>query len=57
MSKLNDLTVVADIGARYGIHPSWNGFDAPLRYVAFEPDTEEAERLRALYSKTPIFSY
>jgi FkbM family methyltransferase len=57
MSKLNDLTVVADVGARYGIHPSWNGFDAPLRYVAFEPDSEEAVRLRALYTKTPHFSY
>ena len=57
MAKLDELTVVADIGARYGIHPSWNGFDAPMRYIAFEPDTEEANRLRALYTKTPIFSY
>jgi FkbM family methyltransferase len=57
MSRLDDLTVVADIGARYGMHPSWNGFDAPLRYIAFEPDTEEADRLRAIYTKSPIFSY
>jgi FkbM family methyltransferase len=57
MTKFNDLTVVADVGARYGMHPSWNGFDAPLRYIAFEPDKEEADRLRALYSNTKIFSY
>jgi FkbM family methyltransferase len=57
MSKLNDLTVVADIGARYGMHPSWNGFDAPMRYIAFEPDKEEADRLRAIYTNTKIFSY
>lgn len=57
MARLDDLTVVADIGARYGMHPSWNGFDAPMRYIAFEPDAEEADRLRAIYSKSPIFSY
>lgn len=54
---LNDRTIVADIGARYGMHPSWNGFSAPMQYIAFEPDAEEAERLRGIYSKTPIFSY
>lgn len=57
MTGLNDLTVVADIGARYGIHPSWNGYDAPLRYVAFEPDAEEAGRLRGLYRDTRHFRY
>ena len=57
MARLDDLTVVADIGARYGMHPSWNGFDAPMRYIAFEPDTEEADRLRAIYTDNAIFSY
>jgi FkbM family methyltransferase len=57
MTGLSDLTVVADIGARYGIHPTWNGFDAPLRYIALEPDTEEAERLRGLYPTTRTFRY
>jgi FkbM family methyltransferase len=57
MTSFNDLTVVADVGARYGIHPSWNGFDAPLRYIAFEPDAEEAERLRGLYPTTRTFRY
>ncbi len=40
------LTTVIDVGARYGMHPSWNGFRSPIKYVAFEPDAEEAERLR-----------
>lgn len=57
MARLNDQTVVADIGARYGMHPSWNGFDASMRYIAFEPDAEEASRLRAIYANTPVFSY
>jgi len=57
MAGLSDLTVVADIGARYGIHPNWNGFDAPLRYIAFEPDGEEANRLRSLYTDSKNFQY
>jgi FkbM family methyltransferase len=57
MSVLIDVTVVADIGARYGIHPSWNDYDAPLHYVAFEPDAEEAQRLRGLYRMTATFRY
>ena len=57
MARLDDLTVVADIGARYGMHPSWNGFDAALRYIAFEPDTEEADRLRAIYTNNANFTY
>ena len=51
------LTTVADVGARYGVHPSWNRFDAPLRYFAFEPDGEEAERLRQNNASTATFSY
>lgn len=39
-------TTVVDIGARYGMHPSWNGFGGEVKYIAFEPDAEEAERLR-----------
>lgn len=57
MSEVNDKTIVADIGARYGMHPSWNGFDAPLQYIAFEPDPEEAGRLRAAYENTAHFEY
>jgi FkbM family methyltransferase len=57
MTGLNDTTIVADVGARYGIHPSWNGYDAALRYIAFEPDTEEADRLRGVYQNTRTFHY
>jgi len=57
MTALNGVTIVADVGARYGIHPSWNGYDAPLRYIAFEPDPDEARRLRDVYENTPSFTY
>lgn len=40
------LTTVVDVGARYGMHPSWDGFGGEMKYIAFEPDSEEAERLR-----------
>ncbi len=39
-------TTVIDAGARYGMHPSWVSFPGAVRYFAFEPDREEAERLR-----------
>ena len=45
-------TVVADVGARYGVHPSWREFQGHLRYLAFEPDAEEAERLRGQMRST-----
>jgi FkbM family methyltransferase len=57
MATLNDTTIVLDVGARYGVHPSWNGFDAPARYIAFEPDPEEANRLRDNVASTKYFSY
>ena len=57
MMAMNDLTIVADVGARYGIHPSWNGFEAPLRYYAFEPDREEAERLKTAYASNSGVDY
>lgn len=43
-------TVVADAGGRYGIHPSWRGFEAPLAYTLYEPEPEEAARLAAKYA-------
>jgi FkbM family methyltransferase len=55
--SISNVTVVADVGARYGIHPSWNGFSAPLRYIAFEPDKEEAERLRQNNPSTAVLRY
>ena len=57
MSALNDQTTAADVGARYGIHPTWNNYDAPIRHIAFEPDPEEAARLRDIYDQTGNFIY
>ncbi len=45
-----ETTQVIDAGARYGLHPTWRAYDAPLGYHMFEPDPAEAERLRAKYS-------
>jgi FkbM family methyltransferase len=42
---INDTTVIIDAGARYGMHPTWQSYDANMRYLAFEPDSDEAERL------------
>lgn len=40
-------TVIMDVGARYGMHPSWRGYKGKMKYLMFEPDTAEAERLRS----------
>jgi len=66
----NFKTVVLDAGARYGMHPSWDNFLGEMEYLAFEPDADEAERLRglndpsvfkviesALYNKTGTFEF
>lgn len=57
MEDRPETTIVADVGARYGIHPSWAGFDAALHYIAFEPDPDEAARLRGLYESSPLLHY
>ncbi|MDO8788017.1 MAG: FkbM family methyltransferase [Sulfuritalea sp.] len=41
-----------DVGARYGMHPSWRGYKGKMSYLMFEPDTVEAERLRSKLDKT-----
>ena len=43
-------TAVVDAGARYGIHPTWRGVEAPLAYTMFEPEPREAARLAAKYA-------
>jgi len=42
-------TIVLDAGGRYGLHPSWKPFTGELLYYLFEPDIEEANRLRQKY--------
>lgn len=46
-----ETTVVLDVGARYGMHPTWNDFKSPVKYIMFEPDTVEAIRLRQSLNK------
>lgn len=48
MESQFDQTIVADIGARYGMHPTWRQYCGPLKYLMFEPDSDEAARLRAV---------
>jgi len=43
-------TAVVDAGARYGIHPTWRGYESPLAYTMFEPEPTEAARLAAKYA-------
>lgn len=43
-------TVVVDVGGRYGLHPTWRGFEAPLDYRLFEPEPVEAARLAGKYA-------
>lgn len=43
-------TAVVDAGGRYGMHPSWRGFEAPLDYRMFEPEPVEAARLTRKYA-------
>ena len=47
----SDVTCVIDAGARYGVHPSWKKFQAPLRYYMFEPDPEHTPILKRKYEK------
>lgn len=44
-------TVVMDVGARYGMHPTWRNYAGKIKYLMFEPDTEEANRLRTQLDK------
>ena len=45
------ITVVADVGARYGMHPTWRSFKGGMKYLMFEPDAQEASRLRGKLDK------
>jgi FkbM family methyltransferase len=42
--KANPLTVV-DIGARGGTEPHWGPYGGSIRFIGFEPDKEECEKL------------
>ncbi len=49
-------TAVVDAGGRYGIHPSWRGYEAPIDYRMFEPEPVEAARLTTKYESRPDIS-
>ncbi len=44
---------VVDAGARYGLHPTWNGLRDIVDFELFEMDVLEAERLKDIYSEYP----
>lgn len=46
-------TLVFDVGARFGPHPSFSEYKAPIRYVLIEADPTEADKLTSDF-KTPI---
>lgn len=38
-----------DVGARYGLHPTWKNLHAPVKFVLVEADPEECQRLQLRY--------
>ena len=45
--------LVLDVGARYGLHPTWKNLHAPAKFVLVEADPEECQRLRLRYKDRP----
>jgi len=57
LNKNNTINVL-DIGARYGIYPSWKNFSGKANYHLIEADKTEARRLKKKYKKFKnIFIY
>lgn len=44
---------VVDAGARYGLHPTWESLRDVAHFHLFEPDADEAGRLRQKYANRP----
>jgi FkbM family methyltransferase len=49
MVKKNITTKILDIGARYGIHPTWKKFSGEKKIYLVEPDKDEARRIKKKY--------
>jgi FkbM family methyltransferase len=49
VNKKSVITTVLDIGARYGVHPSWKLFTGEKKIILLEPDKSESERLKKKY--------
>lgn len=43
------ISTVLDIGARYGVHPSWKNFTGEKNFILIEPDKNEYKRLKTKY--------
>ena len=48
------LSKILDIGARYGIHPSWKNFTGDAYYDLIEADIKEVTRLKKKYKNYKI---
>ncbi|MDB0032232.1 FkbM family methyltransferase [Alphaproteobacteria bacterium] len=46
---VNETINVVDIGARYGIHPSWKGVECKINFNLFETDKLECQILKKKY--------
>lgn len=49
MVKKDIITKILDIGARYGIHPTWKKFSGEKKIYLLEPDKDEVRRLKKKY--------
>jgi FkbM family methyltransferase len=52
VTQQNEILVL-DVGARYGLHPTWKNFHAPAKFVLVEADPEECQRLQLRYKDRP----
>jgi FkbM family methyltransferase len=53
---LDQQMVYADVGARGGPPSNWMKFKNPISYICFEPDPEEAAKLRKIFQEEKDFS-
>ena len=57
---MNNKLKVLDIGGRYGIHPSWKGYENIIDYYSVEADPKECERLKKKYKNnksSKVYNY
>jgi FkbM family methyltransferase len=50
-SKFNNKTTIVDIGARYGLHPTWKNYHDQTIFYLIEADPEEAARLNSKFKE------
>ncbi len=50
-------TVLIDIGARYGLHPSWKEFKGDLSAIMIDADPDEILRLKSRFSSRTSFQF